>query len=117
MNKIRSQRWQAVILSLCPTIFDDQVLPLNKSNFLQPISQGAQAVNVQSRGVTAEKTNDGYWLLRPCHHRPRRRAAQPRDEVASFHSITSSARAITEGGTSMPRALAVFRLITSSNLM
>ena len=33
------------------------------------------------------------------------------------HSITSSARARSEGGTSRPSALAVFRLMTSSNLV
>src|SRR5262249_53702127 len=33
------------------------------------------------------------------------------------HSITSSARASSCGGTSRPSALAVFRLITSSNLV
>src|SRR5262249_60512426 len=33
------------------------------------------------------------------------------------HSITSSARASSVGGTSRPSALAVFRLITNSNLV
>ena len=51
--------------------------------------------------------------------RPRRhRTAEHRDELAPLHhSITSSARASNEGGTSRPRALAVFRLRTSSNLV
>ena len=44
----------------------------------------------------------------------RRRAAEERDELAPLHSITSSARAST-GGTTRPSALAVLRLITSSN--
>src|SRR5262249_36194193 len=40
------------------------------------------------------------------------------DERPSVHySITSSARASTEGGMVRPRALAVFRLMTSSNLV
>jgi hypothetical protein len=30
--------------------------------------------------------------LRPRHQRPSRRAAQPRNEIAPFHSITLSAR-------------------------
>src|SRR5262250_4000286 len=42
------------------------------------------------------------------------RAADERDELAPLHSITSSARASSVGGTSMPSALAVFRLMTSS---
>src|SRR5215217_3870027 len=36
------------------------------------------------------------------------------DELAAPHSITSSARASTLGGTSRPSALAVLRLIASS---
>jgi hypothetical protein len=37
--------------------------------------------------------------------------------LASFHSITSSARASSVGGRSMPSVLAVFRLITNSYLV
>ena len=56
--------------------------------------------------------------LRPCRERPRRgRAAQQGDELASPHSITSSARASSIGGTSRPSALAVFKLITNSNFV
>ncbi len=52
-------------------------------------------------------------LLRPRRERPRgRRAAEKRDELAALaHSITSSARASSVGGTSRPSALAVLRLI------
>src|SRR5262249_59835797 len=45
------------------------------------------------------------------------RPAEQRDERAAFHSITSSARASSVGGISMPSALAVVRLITRSNLV
>jgi hypothetical protein len=52
-------------------------------------------------------------LLRTRRERPRgRRAAEQRDEGAPCHSITSSARASTLAGISMPSALAVLRLIT-----
>jgi hypothetical protein len=48
----------------------------------------------------------------------RRRAAEQRYELAALHhSITSSARARTLAGISMPSALAVLRLITSSYLV
>src|SRR5262245_36256996 len=61
-------------------------------------------------------------LLRARRERPRRRrAAEERDEVAALHlrghSMTSSARASSCGGTSMPSAFAVLRLITSSYLV
>ena len=42
---------------------------------------------------------------------------EPHDELAPSHSITSSARASSVGGTSRPSALAVLRLITSSYLV
>src|SRR5262249_14902390 len=57
-------------------------------------------------------------LLRARRERPRSRcSAEQRDERASSHSITSSARASSVGGTSKPKALAVFRLTTNSNLV
>src|SRR2546430_1624113 len=56
-------------------------------------------------------------LLRTRRERPRRRAAEHRDELAAPHSITSSARARRVGGTSRPIVLAAWRLITSSNLV
>src|SRR5262249_34375156 len=55
-------------------------------------------------------------LLRPCPERPHSSAAEKRYERAPSHSITSSARASSVGGTSRPSALAVFRLMTSWNL-
>src|SRR6266480_3927172 len=58
-------------------------------------------------------------LLRPRRERPcDRSAAKQHDELASpHHSITSSARASSVGGTSRPSAFAAFRLMTSSNLV
>src|SRR5262249_53402037 len=56
-------------------------------------------------------------LLRPRRERPRRRAADERDDRAALHSITSSARASKVGGMAIPTALAVFRLMISSNLV
>src|SRR5262249_16988275 len=44
--------------------------------------------------------NTGYFLP-PRRQRPCRRAAEQRDERAPFHSITSSARASSVGGTSI----------------
>src|SRR5262249_21176602 len=41
---------------------------------------------------------------------------EPHDELAPRHSITSSARTRSVGGTAQPRALPAFRLIMNSNL-
>ena len=46
-------------------------------------------------------------LLRARRERPRCCAAEQRDELAPPHSMISSARASSVGGTSMPSALAV----------
>src|SRR5262245_16438557 len=45
------------------------------------------------------------------------RTAEHRNELAPLHSMTSSARSARPAGTSCPIALAVFRLMTSSNLV
>jgi len=57
-------------------------------------------------------------LLRPRRERPRSRsAAEQRDELAAAaHSITSSARSRNDSGMVSPRAFAVLRLMTKSNL-
>src|SRR5262249_15877833 len=68
----------------------------------------------------AEHTDVPHPLSLLCarHERPRRsRAAEQGDEIAAFHSITSSARASRVGGTSRPSILAVEALMTSSNLV
>src|SRR5262245_326890 len=56
-------------------------------------------------------------LLRTRRQRPRRRAAEQSEEFAPLHSITSSARASSVGGTSRRSALAVVRLMTRLNLV
>src|SRR5215475_12748901 len=69
--------------------------------------------------VGAEKSDHRHGrLLRARRERPRGcRAAEQRDKLAPVHSITSSARASSVTGISMPIVLAVFALITSSNFV
>src|SRR5262245_46021244 len=56
-------------------------------------------------------------LLQARRERPRRRAAEERDELAPFHSITSSASCWRCKGMSRPITLADFRLSASSNVV
>src|SRR5262245_12516521 len=57
-------------------------------------------------------------LLRArCERQRDSRTAEQRDELASLHSITSSARNRIDVGTSRPIALAVLTLTVSSNLV
>src|SRR4029077_19712843 len=70
-------------------------------------------------GESAQIPDNGHlpWL-RLRRERPRcRRRAEQRDELASPHSITSSARASRVGGGDRSSALVVFRLMISSNLI
>src|SRR5262249_12843413 len=58
-----------------------------------------------------------FRLLRTRHQGPHGCAADQHDELAPVHSIPSSARSRNDSGIVRPNALAVVRLITSSNLV
>src|SRR5215471_5363868 len=58
----------------------------------------------------------GHVFISRAHYR-RIAASLERADRAALHSITSSARASSVGGTSMPSAFAVVRLIARSNLV
>src|SRR5262250_3857280 len=90
----------------------------------QPIGDNPQG---HIRGAASRRiSNDLYWLVgvrpRLCislsnvRHRHRQQPGQ-HIEDSELHSITSSARASTVAGISMPSTLAVLRLITSSYLV
>src|SRR5262249_47711078 len=118
-NQFGRQRRQSIKLVLGPAIFDHCILPLDEACLLQTLAKCAQAVRVSvgRRGVK-EPYHRHRRLLRPRHKRPRSRSApEQRDECAPPHSITSSARASSVGGTSRPSVLAVLRLTTNSYLV
>src|SRR5262249_24940835 len=73
--------------------------------------------DVSGTGHQHADTPNALALLRSRRERPRRRAAEERDERAAPHSITLSVRASSVGETSRPSALAVIRLMTRSNLV
>src|SRR5262245_518514 len=84
-------------------------------------SLGKNASNRIGRSASGERYHHRYRprriVLRPRRHRPRRRAAEQRDELAAAdHSITSSAATSSLSGTVTPSIRAVSALITSSNL-
>jgi hypothetical protein len=85
---------EALVPVLGPPIVDDNVLALLVS---EPAKARSQAVNSapslreRCRAEEADPVSFPAWL-RPRRERPRsRRAAEQRDELAAFHSITSSA--------------------------
>src|SRR5215470_8251784 len=112
------KRAETVGLSFRKSILNGNILPNNVSQVAQPPLEGVSAGYHRGARVDAQKSNRDFvgWLLRVRRERPRRRrAAEQRDELAPFHSITLSARCWKNQGTSMLSALAVLRLITSSN--
>src|SRR6516164_9323059 len=99
-------------------VFDRHVLTLDITCFAEGVAErGHIACHRIGRPEVYEPDDGHRRLLRARRERPRRRAAEPGDERAPFHSITSSARASSVGGISRPSALAVLRLITSLSLV
>src|SRR5262249_42276363 len=110
---------QYVLLVLRPAILDHDILALDVAGFANALPECGQIACTISKRRAAEKSDHRHRrLLRASRERPRHRCAgQQRDERAAPHSITSSARASSVGGTSRLSAFAVLRLITSSNLV
>src|SRR6478609_11965289 len=109
----------AVATALGPASLDRDGATLNPTEFAQSLHKGGGPWTLSGRRARTQVSNGRQpaRLLRPCRDRPCRRASEQRDELAPLHSITSSARASSVGGTWRPRALAVLRLITSSYLV
>ena len=118
-NQISHQSRQPIRLIVRRAIFDRDVLALDEACFLQALAErGHEVRRVGERRAAEEPDHRHRRLLRARRERPRRRrAAEQRDELAPSHSITSSASASSVGGMSRPSALAVLRLMTSSNLV
>src|SRR5439155_16939460 len=104
---------------LCPAVFDCDVLTLDVAGFAQSFAESREQTRHRLRRIRMDISDD--WnarLLRARGQRPRGcRAADERDELAAGHSITSSAMASTPAGIIKRSAFAVFRLMTSSNLL
>jgi hypothetical protein len=112
---------KAISVASGPAVIDPHIAAVGPAQLLQSLHECREA-GLTYRMVFGERHEhtDAPDLrrLRARRERPRHgRAADERDEVASFHSITSSARPSSIGGTVRPIVLAVFRLITSSNLV
>src|SRR5262245_25367661 len=109
---------QYVVLVLRPAILDHNILALDVAGFTKALPECGQiACTIRKRRAAEESDHRHRRLRRARRGRPRHRAAEQRDELAPFHSITSSARASNVGGTARPSTFAVLRLITSSYLV
>src|SRR5262245_24688379 len=120
-HQVRRHRWQPFVMVFRPSKLDCEVATFDIARLVQPPAQGGDELLERFGRCAAEKPHyrHGFPLLPARRNRPRcRRAAEQRDELAPpDHSITSSARASSLSGISMPSALAVLRLTTNSNLV
>ena len=118
-HQIGRHRWQLLVAVFRPAILDADALVLGEARFTQTLPKRRQRFRAARGREAAEQPDDRQPLLRARRERPcNRRAAEQRDELAPFyHSITSSARASSVGGTSRLSILAVSALMTNSNLL
>src|SRR5262249_56826627 len=99
--------------ALQPMVLHRHVLAVDVAGFVEALAEPGNKKHIGRSGVD-EADHRHRRLLRPRRERPGCRAAEHRHELAAFHSITSSARASSDGGTSRPSALAVLRFSTVS---
>jgi len=106
-NQVGSQCGQLIVSTFGPVKLNCDVLAVNEATFHETAMECRHYDRLG--GDTAKIPDDWHFplLLRARRERPSRCAAEQRDELAASHSMTSSARASSVGGTSMPRALAV----------
>src|SRR5215813_10569710 len=104
-----------------PSDIDPHVAPLSPTQSFQRLHECGDRGGLVCFDCPAHEHADvphAVSFLRARRERPRGyRAAKQRDELATLHSITSSASCWRCKGTSRPSALAVLRLVTSSNLV
>src|SRR5262249_28288094 len=118
-SEIGGQRRQSIELTLRPAIFDPHIAAIDEAGVAETLVKrrhtefctagNSHAQIADGRLLRARRQRPEHWRCRP--------AADERDALAPPHSITSSARASRFGGTSIPSAFAVLRLITSSNFV
>src|SRR5262249_26534155 len=117
-NELSQEFFSGFPASLRPPILDRNIATFDPAEFAQPAQKRSAKRACRAAAAGAEKAHGPQFsrLLRPRRERPCR-CAEPRDEIPPSHSITSSASASSVGGMVRPSALAVLRLMTSSNLV
>src|SRR5262245_25081713 len=84
---------KAVILSLCPTVFDSDVATLDVAGLLEALLNCRYKGRVWGRRHAAEDADHGHCLLRVRRERPcGRRAAEKGYEVAPPHAAYPKAK-------------------------
>src|SRR5262249_5594579 len=101
------------------TVFDRHIAAVDITGFSQAATErGREIGSVILTERVQEPDHRHRRLLRARRKRPRGSSATEQcDELAPPHSITSSAVLSSVGGTARPSDLAVWWLMTSSNLL
>src|SRR5262249_23870135 len=118
-NQISRQRKQSVQLTLGPAVLHCDIAAFDVAGFVETLPDRVELAGSFTVRAAEQADHRHRRLLRARRERLGGcRAAEQRYELAApYHSITSSARASSDGGTSRLRALAATRLKTSSNLV
>ena len=99
-------------------VFDREIAAFGIPGLVEALPKCFGMMRTVARCIAAEDSRSpGSTAAAHGRKRHRHGAAECCNELASSHSITSSARASSVGGTVRPSALAVLRLITSSYLV
>src|SRR5262249_46434354 len=110
---------EAFAASPRPAIFDRDGASFDPAEFAQPLHKSSGQLALRGRRSRAQES-DGRQLprlLRARRARPRDgRAAESQDELAAFHSITSSARRRKDSCIVRPIYIAAFSLVANPNI-
>src|SRR5262249_36197157 len=111
LHQFGGHGWQPILFSFGPTVLNGDVLTLAIADLLESAPKCGQPCGEALWRSGTQIPDYRHRLLRARHERQRHRAAEQRDELAPLHlrghSMTSSARASSVGGTSRPSSLAV----------
>jgi hypothetical protein len=110
----------AALADSCCTLSDYDMVKLIKQLCCKSTTTKLAISRLTSPGnVRFSRTGRSMIMLAVGHSRfgTTGHTAAPRDERAPSHSITSSARPMSEFGMASPKALAVFKLMTNSTLV
>src|SRR5207249_7638635 len=101
-DEIGDQCGQLIIAVLRPTIINGYVLSLDIASFAQTLEKPSHQKRIIRAGLPAQEETDHRHLLLLGAQGARRshRSAQQEYQLAPPHSMTSSARARIDGGTS-----------------
>src|SRR5262249_61815860 len=85
-NQFGREHWHSIDLTLGPAVFDRHVLALDIAALLEALAERAQvACRRVWRSAVKEPNHRHRGLLRARRERPRRRAGQQRNEIASSY--------------------------------